>query len=194
MRPPKYTPPSGTPTTTSCKCSSSIALGVFAAIIALAISVTVGISVLVTSTSDAYQRYAIEALASRAGSNGTGIMIGSVVVQSSDRTIAWNLDYTTDVNAILALYIMGPIPVGQTDAPLALSLCGSPSSLACDLTVAGHLEGLITQLDPGGTPLKPYINAIRATPWRYYLQVNTGTNPSGNGELRAPLGILGGTP
>ena len=168
----------------NCACTCNITLGIFTAIVAVAIAVVVAIVVGVTANTNAYQRYLIGA------PNGT--VNGMMALQSSDRTIEWSLDYLTSIGPILSLHVMGPIPAGLTTAPLALSLCGTPSSLACDLSTAGHLSGIISQLDPGGGPLKPYINAIRAEPWKYYLQINTATYVLG--ELRAPLGILAGTP
>ena len=82
---------------------------------------------------------------------------------------------------------MGPIQPGTLEGSLNFALCGSPSSLSCDTSTPNVLTGRITELNPGGTALKAYIQAVRVKPWLYYLQVNTGT-----GSLRAHLqGIFG---
>ena len=77
-------------------------------------------------------------------------------------------------------------------SPVAITLCGSPSVLACDTTIAGVLKDEIIENGVGGGALRPIIQAIREEPWRYYLQVNTGAYPLG--EITGFLNSLCGTP
>jgi hypothetical protein len=100
---------------------------------------------------------------------------GYIRFNQNDRTIAWYVQYPTIVGTPTNLYIKGPILPGATTAALYFSICGSPSSLACDLSVPGVLSGTILELNPGGSPLKPYIEQVNSNPSLYYATSNNVT-------------------
>lgn len=158
-----------------------VVLGIFTALVVIGVAIVAIIAIVYSSNANAVQRYCIQA-------NGT--VFGNVRTDVNDRDIQWKVQYTPDMGTVTSLHIMGPIPLGVTDGPLDFALCGSPSSLACDLTVPNYTEGHIYELNPGGTSLKALIQAIRNEPWRYYLQINRG----GSGPpVRASLGSICGT-
>jgi len=111
---------------------------------------------------------------------------GQLILDSSDKTIEWDLRYTNVDDVPLAVYINGPIPVGLDTGPLDIALCGSPSVVACDTTVPALLRGKIDIYN--GNSLKTYISAIRALPAIYYITVHFGTSV----VLRAELGMSAG--
>lgn len=164
-----------------------VVLGIFAALVVIAVAIVAIMGIVYSSNANALHRYCVEAR----GLNSTAVLRGAISMDINDRDIRWKLQHTPDLGPVLALHIMGPIPFGIEDGPLDFALCGSPSSLSCDLTVPNYLEGHITELNPGGTGLKSIIQAIRSEPWRYYLSVNTGTFPGG--ELRAGLNAICGS-
>jgi hypothetical protein len=171
-------------------------LAMFAALVVIAVAVVAALTLVFAANGENLQRFCIEATGPRAGSGSAGVMTGIVSLFSSQREIQWDLQHTALNGAILSLHIRGPVAPGDTFAGLSLALCGTPSSLACDTSVPGVLSGTIVQLNPGGMPLKPFIQAIRKEPWKYYLQVNTGAfdGVGNNGELVGPLNSICGTP
>ena len=96
---------------------------------------------------------------------------------------------------VQSLLVRGPIPVGQTDGPIAFSLCGAPNLVTvCDVfTEPGRVTGTVTQIEPGGGGVLPQIRNIRADPTRYYLEVLTASTPASPGALRAPFYAIVGT-
>lgn len=157
-----------------------VVLGIFTALVVIAVAIVAIVAIVYSSNANAVQRYCVQA---------NGNVFGYVQTDVNDRDIEWKLQYTPDMGTVVSLHVMGPIPLGLTDGPLDFALCGSPSSLACDLTVPNYTEGHITELNPGGTSLKSLIQAIRNEPWRYYLQINRGAGA----PVRAELGSICGT-
>jgi len=113
---------------------------------------------------------------------------GDLSIDSSEGDISWYIQYNA-IGPITSIYIMGPIPIGLTTGPLQVALCGAPTTLSCDNSILGVIQGTINNY--GGASLYPYISAIRYHPTLYYLQINTGTFPLG--EVFVPLGVICGT-
>lgn len=140
-------------------------LAIFAALVVIAIAISAIIAMVFASNADAQHRYCVE----------SPDLLGAITTNINDRDIAWDIQYANTAGIVSSLYIMGPIPFGLADGPLFLPLCGSPSSLACDLTTSNRLNDRIQELNPGGIGLKSKIVDIRKQPWRYYLQLNGST-------------------
>ncbi len=104
--------------------------------------------------------------------NGT---LGYIRFNANNRDIVWRIQYPSVVGTPTNLYIHGPVLPGATTAVLYFSICGYPSSLACDLSVPGVLSGSIGELNPGGTPLTPIIEQVQANPSLYYATINNQT-------------------
>lgn len=151
-----------------------VVLGIFAALVVVAIAVSAIIAMVYSSNANATQRYCVE----------SDSFLGAITTDINDRDIAWNLQYANDMGTIESLYIMGPIPNGLSDGPIYVALCGSPSELACDLTVSNELKGRIEELNPGGIGLKKFIHAIRQEPWRYYIQLTGSTKVTRDGFMQ----------
>lgn len=65
-----------------------------------------------------------------------------------------------------------------TGGSLYLPICGFPSTLACDLSVPGILQGTITELNTvslSGQPLQPFITNINSEPSLYFLKIDNVT-------------------
>lgn len=168
-------------------------LQVFTFFVALAVGAVAVVGVIIMSQQDSLQRFCVVARGSNeVNTTSTGEMIGAISLMSNERKVGWELQYGGLANAPVELQIRGPRLPGMPTGPLALALCGVPSTLACDTSVAGVLEGVIDQTGAGGQPLKPIIQAIRDQPWRYYVQANTATFPGG--EVSDALNKLCGTP
>lgn len=137
-------------------------------------------TVVLVTEGESFQRYTVE----------NDQYFGQFSVSSNSRTIEWDLQHTLAMDdAILALQVRGPIEPGLVDGPLHIALCGTPSTLACDVAVVGVLKDKITQTYDGYS-LTTTIDAIRLFPRRYYLDLITAQNTTG---LRAYLGYLAGT-
>ncbi len=101
--------------------------------------------------------------------------LGYVRFDTNNRVISWRVQYPSSIGTPTNLYVHGPILPGATTAALYFSICGFPSSLACDLSVPGLLSGSISELNPGGSPLTPIIEQIQANPSLYYVTSNNQT-------------------
>ncbi len=141
-----------------------LALMLIVVIVLSAVAVVAGLSIIFTSNRAGVKRYCM--------TEGTQ---GSVALNENDRTIRWYIQYPLAVDVPGNLYIRGPILPGATVADIYLSLCGYPSSLACDLSIPGVLQGIIHELNPGGTPLKPLIVQMNSEPSLYYVESNNIT-------------------
>ena len=156
-------------------------MAVLAAISLVLVAVVAIVAIVIVANGNAYQRYCIL----------DETYLGSVLLNSNNREIEWDLQYTIPLNdPVLTVHIFGPIPPGLTDAPLFIPLCGVPSTLACDTSVPAVLKGKLTE-HYSGSGLKTIIREIRAAPTRDYLEIGTAMNNTG---LRAPLGTICGTP
>lgn len=166
------------------------------------IIVLVGLVVIIMSMAfsanvDALQRNCIEAVPGRVvggvGEAG-GFVTGLLEMHSSDHYLSYDLRHYS-LSPIQSIVIRGPMPVGSQVGPVKVALCGSPSTVVCDITtLAGQVKGKLMQVLPGATDIRPVIADIRKEPWLYYLEVLTSSKPTTPGALRAPLGINCGTP
>ncbi|MDB9801161.1 hypothetical protein OAB94_02165 [Flavobacteriaceae bacterium] len=164
----------------------------FSILVAILAAITAIISVVVTADQNSLQRFCVVVTATKLNTSSNGHMIGAVSLKSSESKIGWKLQYNDFSGIPIGVSIHGPVQPGLSVAQIAVALCGTPSSLACDTSVAGQLNGEIGETGTGGGPLKPVIQAIRNEPWKYYLQINTGSFP--NGEVTGDLNSLCGTP
>ena len=165
--------------TTKCMNNS---LAVFAAIVIIAVAGVAIAAIIIDAEQNALQRYCIDI--------DDGGLIGAYSINSNDRTMAWEFQHTMAIlNAVTSIHIKGPIPTGSLDGPLTTSLCGVPSTLACDTSVPGELSGIIDQTNPGAVSLKETIKEMRAAIWRYYIEFSDGIT-----TVRAPLNMICGTP
>jgi len=168
-------------------------LQILTALVAITVATAAIIGIIFSSEQNSLQRFCLTATGTQeVNSTSAGEMIGAISLMTNERMVGWEFQYGDFSGIPIELQIRGPKLPGHKTGPLALALCGVPSSLACDTSVAGQLQGLIDQTGAGGQPLKPTIQAIRDQPWRYYVQVNTGAYPMG--EVSAPLTSLCGTP
>lgn len=158
-----------------------VILGVLTALVVLTVVAQSIVSTIIVSNQNALQRYCGIADGVLMGSGSPGTANAMIRVNSNERKVGWDIQYKDLQGVVTGLAIHGPVPYGLSEGPSALVLCGSPSTLACDLTVAGHLYG---ELNPqnSGDPLKPIIQAIRSEPWRYALRIKTSAHP--DGELK----------
>ncbi len=101
--------------------------------------------------------------------------LGYVRFNANNRVIDWRIQYPSSIGTPTNLYVHGPVLPGATTAALYFSICGYPSSLACDLSVPGVLSGSIGELNPGGTPLTPIIEQVQGNPSLYYISSNNVT-------------------
>lgn len=161
-----------------------ISLAVFAAILVLAIAGVAIAQLVLGSETASEQRICYVATGDRAGSGSPGEALGMISFFLNQREISWYAQYRDLQGIITALTIYGPIPEGQavTDT-IAVPLCGTPSTLVCDTSVPGRLQGTITSFSPGETSLRPVITTIREETVRYYIQFTTSAHPTGQGEL-----------
>jgi hypothetical protein len=137
--------------------------------------------IIIQANSMAVQRYTLQCTSS----NLTATAKGMTWFDSSSNTIEWNLRYTNTGDNVLAVYINGPTPVGLTTGDLFIALCGSPSDLACDVSIAGLLHQKIYTSQ--NTGLGPQITTIRDFPILYYYQIIFDTT-----TMICPLGISAG--
>lgn len=169
-----------------------IVLAIFTAIVVLAVAAVAIVDIIFNSTQNATWTICVRFTAEELGSGSNGVMIGAITLNYNSRSISWDLQYRDFDSVPTALQLRGPIPAGQQFGPVALTLCGAPSSFACDTTVAGKLKGTVLQNGVTGGSLKPVIQAIREAQWRYRGRVITGAHAAG--EVSGSLGTLCGTP
>lgn len=165
-------------------------LGTFSALILLAVAGVAIAALVVTADQQSYQRFCMEMTDPSGEGNGTAL--GYISLRSNEREIEWQFQHHDLSGVPINIYIWGPIPVGQSTGPLAISLCGTPSTLACDISQVGFLKGLINESSPEGDGIKPIINAIRDNPSVFYATIGTSMFP--NGEIAARFSSTCGTP
>jgi hypothetical protein len=142
-----------------------VVLAIFTIIVVVAVAVVAIVGIYNSSNANAVQRYCV------AGND----VFGSITTDVNDRTIAWDIQYTPALGVLTSLHIEGPTPVGVSEGDLNFALCGAPSTVACDVTSEpNRVKDTIKELSPGGSSLKPKIQAIRKEPWRYRLKINRG--------------------
>lgn len=144
-----------------------VVLAIFTIIVVVAVAVVAIVGIYNSTNAGAVQRYCIV-------SNDDDVF-GAITTDVNDRTIEWDIQYTPALGTVTSLHILGPTPVGVTEGDLNFALCGSPSTVACDVTSEpNRVRDTIKELSPGGSSLKPKIQAIRKEPWRYKLKINRG--------------------
>ena len=169
-----------------------VAIAILTLCIVILAIVTVAISLFRSSNADSIIRFNVEASPSRVDPGpGEGIypMTGMFILNSKRFIIEYDFFTPSTLSAVQSLLVRGPIPIGQTDGPIAFSLCGAPNMVTvCDvLSEPGRIKGTLRQIEPGSTAVNPQIKNIRADPTRYYIEVLTATTPTSPGALRAPL-------
>ena len=126
-----------------------------------------------------------EALALEGTGNPAQRARARIRMHGNNLFIAWEvLKQTGNISVANALRIHGPLtsadPVTTTNST---SLCGPPTSLACEGTDPTLFSGSRNVLDPGSISPETFIRAVRDNVQRYYVLLDTA-----NGLLRAPLG------
>ena len=166
---------------------------ILATLTIIATIVAVVFAIVFASRADSLQRFCVTATSLHG--NPDSLAIGFFTMYSVEREIEYEFQFQ-NVSTITAIHVRGPIlpNSGQVGA-FKFALCGSPSSIVCDVTtVPGLVEGLLDQILPGATSPRPEITAIRKEPIRYYLEFLTNNYPSTPGALRGPLNSICGTP
>jgi hypothetical protein len=103
---------------------------------------------------------------------------------------------TTDLTAIR---IRGPILPFSNVGPLTGALCGFPTT-ACDVTdIPGVVQGTVQStiyngVILSGVDLRPVMEAYRAFPIVYYLELLSNAVPASPGAARGPLFMSSGFP
>lgn len=161
--------------------------------------VVVILSVAFSANQDSLQRYCVEGdptkVVGAVGELG-GQLFGVIQLDSSDNVIKYDFRYySPPLSSVQALHIRGPLIVGSQVAPIKVALCGSPSTVVCDITsVPGQIVGTLQQISPAGSDIHTVIADIRKEPWLYYLEVLTSGKPASPGAMRAPMNSICGTP
>ena len=165
-----------------CKCTTNMVLAFFAALVVIAIAGVAIAGIVTPHSREPIQRYCFN--------KDNGQLLGTVAVDSVDNVISWDFQYTPTGSfggeAVLALQIVGPAPVGEEDpftGPLHVALCGIPSMMACDISTENTVKGTLTMTNPAGLALKTFIQSIRDSPWLYALRINV-SGPSGLGAFQ----------
>jgi hypothetical protein len=172
----------------------------FAVVMVLLTLALVILSIVFVKGQNSYQRYGIlatpESVEQFTGTPGEAgaLMWGELVFDSNSEFIGYSLRYLLS-STIVAVHVRGPVTIGTGIGPIKFSLCGTPSTVVCDITsTPGNLEGTIIQISPGDTSVHPEIDNVRLEPHLYYVEVLTSTTPVTPGALRAPLLAISGSP
>lgn len=162
--------------------------------------IVVAISLFRPSAADNITRFCFEATPEQVvGGTGEagGWLEGSFEMDTSSDTMKLYADFPLNMSQITAILIMGPRLHGEKNGPEYFSICGAPNLVnVCDvLTVPGHVEQNVLQIQPGAESVRPVILAIREQPVpNYYIEVRTALFPNSPGALRASLASTCGFP
>lgn len=162
--------------------------------------VVVAISLFRPSAADNITRFCFEATPEQVvGGTGEagGWLEGTFEMDTSSDTMKLYADFPLNMSQITAILIMGPRLHGEKNGPEYFSICGAPNLVnVCDvLTVPGHVEQNVLQIQPGAESVRPVILAIREQPVpNYYIEVRTALFPTSPGALRASLASTCGFP
>lgn len=162
--------------------------------------IVVGISLFRSSEADNITRFCFEATPDQVvGGPGEagGWLEGTFELDTESNQMRLYADFPTTMSQITAIVIMGPRVFGQKNGPEYFSICGAPNLVnVCDvLSIPGHVEQTVLQIQPGAEAARPAILAIRAQPTpNYYIEVRTAAFPNSPGALRAPLSSACGFP
>jgi hypothetical protein len=157
------------------------------AIVVVGVAVTAILSIVFTANSNSIQQYATVSISNSSGAQ----IIGSTTTDVNSRQVSWYYQYTNPFGPVVYLHILGPIPAGQTiaSAPLLFSLCGSPSTLACDNTVPNVVQGTANQLSPSGDSLKAVITQMRQYPILYGIEGYGATGGVFRSQFTSVIGV-----
>lgn len=117
---------------------------------------------------------------------------GIVTLNSDDGAFVYDIKYATSIGAPVSVFLMGPIDIDTKTGPVFVPLCGTPSLVACDLSVANTVAGTVSTISPSGTGATAYVADVRANPTLYFFQVNNATHSTGSGACRSNLVALSG--
>jgi hypothetical protein len=96
---------------------------------------------------------------------------GLISTNTNGPSFDWDLQYLIGVPTINTIHIYGPIPAGQsTSSTLLIALCGTPSTLACDVSIPSVLKGSVKEYNGAG--VKTLIQSFRERPNAYYVLIN----------------------
>lgn len=152
----------------------------FSVIIALGVVVTLAASFIVFGDSRAVTNYSIFAsnddVPSSIVGDADGFLRGQLKMNQNQKTIIWDFVYDR-LDTITTIFIIGPIGQTSTETgPVKLTLCGQPSTMACDVSIPFKVKGEITQKMPEHGTLREVITTIRKTPAFYKMCVKTTTH------------------
>lgn len=117
---------------------------------------------------------------------------GMITIDQNDDAFSFSAQTVVGMTGITAIHIRGPVPLGSAVGPLAVSLCGAPNSVPCDITttpgqVSGRVPSVYDGVMPEGTSVRPLFLDIRAKPYLYYVEFLTNAKPVTPGSCRADL-------
>lgn len=104
-------------------------------------------------------------------------------------TITYTVRTPNDTSSVTAIHFRGPTPLLSEDGPMEGALCGYPT-LACDLTTTpGQISGtlsssIVDDTHPSGVDIRTVIEAMRASPELYYVEILTADRPVSPGAAR----------
>lgn len=99
--------------------------------------------------------------------------LGFITTDKNGPSFVWDLQFTIGTPTINTIHIMGPILPGyNSSGTLFIALCGTPSTLACDLSVPFQVKGSVNEYNGAG--VNTLINTFREKPNAYYVLVNGG--------------------
>lgn len=142
-----------------------------AALIGFAVIVVLIISFIVFGDARATTNYGVFAskdfVPVTATSDPDGFAQGQIKMNQNQKTVEWDLVYDR-LAAVISIKIYGPIGETSTEiGPLAIALCGPPSSLSCDVSVPRRVKGKIDHKMPGHKSLRQTITTLREH-WAFY--------------------------
>jgi hypothetical protein len=99
--------------------------------------------------------------------------LGFITTDKNGPSFEWDLQFTIGTPTVNTIHIMGPILPGyNTSSTLFIALCGTPSTLACDLSITFQIKGSVNEYNGAG--VNTLINTFREKPNAYYVLVNGG--------------------
>lgn len=104
-------------------------------------------------------------------SDVNGTFTGLISTDTNGPSFDWDLQYLIGSPTTNTIHIYGPIPAGQsTSSTLLIALCGTPSTLACDVSIPSVLKGSVKEYN--GVGVKTMIQSFRERPNAYYVLIN----------------------
>jgi hypothetical protein len=104
-------------------------------------------------------------------SDSNATIFGLISTDTNGPSFDWDLQYLSSVSPINTVQIRGPIPAGQlTSSTILIALCGTPSTLACDVSIPNILKGSVKEYNGAG--VKTLIQSFREKPNAYYVLIN----------------------